>query len=69
MENHPTGSVQTFSRQLKLLDEVPTELWVEVIEALEPRDVLSLSSVRNRFALSVTILIASCSHVTPFVLR
>jgi hypothetical protein len=69
MENHPTDSVQALSQLLKLPEELPTELWIKVIEDMEPRDVLSLSAVRNRFALSVNLLNASCRYAAPFVQR
>jgi hypothetical protein len=69
MENHPTDSVQALSQLLKLPEELPTELWIEVIEGMEPRDVLSLSAVGNPFALSATILNASCRYAAPFTQR
>jgi hypothetical protein len=47
MGDHPTGSAQFVSRQSKLLEEFPTELWAEVIALLDPRDVLLFSAVRN----------------------
>ena len=51
------GSVQ-ISSQPDYLEEFPSELWVEVIVSLEPRDVLSLSAVRDCLSSMIMTLIA-----------
>ena len=47
MDGYPKGISQISSQQSKFIEDFPMELWVEVIVLLEPRDVLSLSTVRN----------------------
>ena len=47
---------QISSRQLELLEEFPTELWVEVITTLDPRDVLRLSSVCHSILIDLRLM-------------
>jgi hypothetical protein len=42
-----TSRARIFSQHSRLLEDLPTELWIEVTADLEPRDVLSLSFVRS----------------------
>lgn len=45
------------SQQPSFLEELPSELWVEVIASLVPRDIISLSTVRPCLASMAVILI------------
>jgi hypothetical protein len=67
MNNLRTSSDQ-ISSQFNSLEEFPIDLWIEVMASLEPRDVLSLSTVRDCLPFIVVILVIFQRHAACCIL-